>query len=75
MSNRTMIDENSLEEIVGGNITYTWRNGTGTCGLNGNNTYTFSDKTAFLNAVKQYYTKGMSDQELLNKLIGAGVIH
>lgn len=34
MSERKLVSEEQLEKIAGGNLTYTWYGGQGTCGLN-----------------------------------------
>lgn len=51
MVKEMLFDEN-LEDISGGQITYTWDGTSGTLGLNGKNTYLLLDKTAFLNYYK-----------------------
>lgn len=72
---REMINDEMMEQIVGGNINYTWRNGTGTCGLNGNYDYSFDNKSDFVNGVKKYYNQGMSDSEILDALLSDGIIY
>lgn len=72
---REMLNEEMLEDVVGGNITYKWRNGVGSCGLNGNYNYTFSNKSAFVAAVMKYYSQGMNDAQILAALVNDGVIH
>lgn len=75
MANREQISEDRLEEVVGGNLTYTWMGGQGTCGLNGNNKYKFTDKAKFESFMKDcMVNKGMSDTETLKALGAAGII-
>lgn len=73
MSNRIQIDEAALENIVGGKVTYTWGNGQGTCGLNGNNKYTFTNLTAFENFVNAH--PDLRNGYLIDALLAAGIIH
>ena len=74
MDNRVQLDDELLEDVVGGNLTYTWFGGQGTCGLN-NNKWKFTDKTKFeamLNDCMR--NKGMSDVDTLKAMLAAGVI-
>lgn len=75
MSNRKEIDENVLESIVGGNITFDWDGHVGHCGLNGDKSYTFNSRSQFVSAVQKCYSAGMSDSECLNKLIDDKVVY
>ena len=75
MSEHIRIDEDLLDEVVGGNITYTWYGGQGTCGLNNNNKWKFSDKATFESFMKDcLQNKGMSDVETLKAMLAAGII-
>ncbi len=75
MANRTQINDEMLEEVVGGNLTYTWFGGEGTCGLNNNNKWKFTDKTKFVNFMKDcMQNKGMSDVDTLKAMQAAGII-
>jgi len=75
MSNRMQINDDMLEEVVGGNLTYTWFGGQGTCGLNGNNKWKFSDKATFEAFMKDcMQNKGMSDVDTLKAMLAAGII-
>ena len=75
MSNRIQLDDQMLEDVVGGNITYTWFGGQGTCGLNNNNKWKFSDKAKFESFMKDcLQNKGMSDVDTLKAMLAAGII-
>jgi len=75
MTNRIQLDDQMLEDVVGGNITYTWFGGQGTCGLNNNNKWKFSDKAKFESFMRDcLQNKGMSDVETLKAMVAAGII-
>ncbi len=75
MANRMELNEELLDDVVGGNLTYTWFGGQGTCGLNNNNKWKFTDKSAFESMMKDcLQTKGMSDVETLQAMLAAGII-
>lgn len=75
MGNRMEINDEALENVVGGNITFDWDGKVGHCGLNGDKSYTFSSRNDFVAAVTACYKAGMSDSECLQKLLSDGVIH
>ena len=74
MSNRVQINEEALEKITGGNITFDWNGAEGHCGLNGDKSYSFDNRTTFVSAVMQCYQAGMTDVQCLNELIANGTI-
>lgn len=75
MSERLNIPEERLEDIVGGNLTYTWFGGQGTCGLNNNNKWVFSDKQAFESMMTDcMINQGMTDVDTLKAMVDAGII-
>lgn len=74
MSTRFELDDNMLESVAGGNITFTWRYKKGTCGLNGDYSYSFDDRDAFLAKIKECYGNGMNDTETIDALLDAGII-
>ena len=75
MSGRVNIPEDRLEDIVGGNLTYTWFGGQGDCGLNSNHKWVFTDKEAFESMLTDcMINKGMSDVDTLKAMISAGII-
>lgn len=74
MSIREKINEEVLENIAGGNITFDWNGTVGHCGLNGDKSYTFESRSAFVAAVTSCYKAGMSDAECLQQLIEDKVI-
>jgi len=75
MSDRKLISEELLDDVVGGNLTYTWYGGQGTCGLNNNNKFHFSDKSRFESYMKDcFQNKGMSDVDTLRAMLAEGII-
>ena len=74
MANRVQLDDNMMETVTGGNITFTWRYEKGTCGLNGDYSYSFTDRGAFLAKIKECYGNGMNDVQTINELVNAGII-
>ena len=75
MAEHILIDEELLDEVVGGNLTYTWFGGQGTCGLNNNNKWKFSDKVKFESFMQDcLQNKKMSDVDTLKAMLGQGII-
>lgn len=75
MSKREMIEENALEGIAGGRVTYTYnKHDKGKCGINGNYDYSFDDVYAFLGKVGECQRAGMVDTEIIDALLDAGII-
>lgn len=74
MSKRVEINEDFLENVAGGNITFDWDGHVGHCGLNGDKSYTFNSRSEFVAAVTTCYKAGMSDAECLEQLINDKVI-
>ena len=75
MSNPIKIDDELLEDVVGGNLTYTWFGGQGTCGLNNNNKWKFTDKQKFETFMNDcFQNKGMTDVETLQAMVAAKII-
>ena len=75
MTKREIVADELLDGVVGGNITYTWMNGQGRCGLGGNNKFTFTDKGRFESFMTDcMVNKGMNDVQTLQALYSAGII-
>lgn len=75
MDNRIELNDEMLDEVVGGNLTYTWFGGQGTCGLNNNNKWEFTDKDRFVSFMKDcMINKKMTDVETLQAMVAAGII-
>ena len=75
MSNRIELNDEILEDVVGGNLTYTWFGGEGTCGLNNNNKWHFKDKELFESfMVDCMRVKGMTDVDTMKAMLAAGII-
>ena len=70
------INEDELEKVVGGALTYRWRKTTkGYCGLNGSYTYQFDNKSAFETMLDECMVeKNMTDAETLQAMLAAGII-
>lgn len=73
MADRIAINEEQLENISGGAITYTWDGHTGSLGIDGNNIFTLLDKTAYLKVYNEYFGK-KSDVEIIQILKKQGII-
>ena len=75
MTERKLIDEELTNDIVGGNLTYTWMGGVGTCGLNFNHKWKFTDKALFEQYMDTYMRdQHYSDVDTLKVMIANGVI-
>lgn len=73
MSDRIEINEEMLDGVNGGAITYTWDGTTGSLGMNGKNTYMLLDKAAFLEVYKSMFGK-YSDADIIRELRNKGII-
>lgn len=72
MSDRIKLNEEELDLVSGGDITYTWKDGKGTIGLNGYNPFILVNKQAYLD----YYNsvKGtLTDGQILTNLLAMGI--
>lgn len=74
MSDRIKLNEEMLEEVIGGTITFDWDGRNGHCGLNGDKSYNFDSREEFIAAVKQCHRDGLTDAECLQSLIQNGII-
>lgn len=74
MSNKIELCDEMLNDVVGGQITYTWDGTVGTIGINGNNPFILVNKEAFI----EYYNKvkgtGMKESTVLNNLLKQKII-
>lgn len=76
MSDRIELNEENLEDVSGGNLTYTWFGGQGTCGLNNNNVWKFENKEVFESVMTDcMINKGMTDVETLKLMKAQRIIH
>ena len=73
MADRIAINEEQLDDINGGAITYTWDGSQGSLGMNGKNIYTLLDKNAFLKVYNEMFGKA-SDAEIIKTLRAQGII-
>ncbi len=62
MADRNLINEEELDLVNGGQITYTWNGTEGSLGINGNNPYVLVNKDKFLS----YYNKHKDDTSELD---------
>ena len=74
MSNRQELFDKDLENVNGGDITYTWSStdNIGTIGLDGNNCLVLLDKGAFASYYKSVQGT-MSDGAILKQLVQMGI--
>ena len=73
MSDRKKLIDEELDNVSGGNITYTWDGDQGSLGMNGVNKYQLLDKNKFVsiyNTMKDEY----SDADIIKELRQQGVI-
>lgn len=72
MAEKIKLNEEELDDINGGQITYTWDGSSGTIGRNGNNRYKLIDKAAFI----KYYNENkdtMSEATIIKNLLAKGI--
>ena len=72
-SKRIELNDETVETVAGGKITFTWTGSTGTIGLNGNMDHTLNDYNAFIT----YYQENkatLGEQTILNNLQALGII-
>ena len=68
------IREEDLDNVTGGQITYTWNGESGTIGIGGNNNLVLVDKDAFVSYYKSVQDQGLKDSKILNNLIAMGIV-
>lgn len=73
MSNRIQIDDELLDNVTGGAITYTWDGTQGSLGIDGNNPYVLLDKGAFLEVYNEMFGK-YTDTQIIKELRNRGII-
>ena len=72
MSDRIKLNDEEMDLVSGGDITYTWKDGKGTIGLDGFNPFILVDKQAYLDYFNS--VKGtMTDGEILRNLLAMGI--
>lgn len=67
------LNDDELDLISGGQITYTWDGTSGTIGIGGNNPFILTDFSAF----EAYYNSvahTMSDGDILRNMLAMGII-
>jgi hypothetical protein len=73
MADRKQINEEELDIVTGGQLTYTWDGSKGSFGVNGNNPYILLDKEAYLS----YYNEvkdSLSELDIVRNLLAKGII-
>ncbi len=73
MAEKQQLHDEELENVNGGQITYTWNGEVGTLGKNGNNPYILLDKDAFL----EYYDRvwqTVSEKNIIQYLLDNHII-
>lgn len=72
MSDKIKLNEEELDLVSGGDITYTWNGTSGSIGLDGNNPFILVDKQAYLDYFNS--VKGtMTDGDILRNLLAKGI--
>ena len=71
---REMLNDEVMNDVVGGKITFDWDGATGHCGLNGDKSYTFTNNQRFLEYAFKCYQQGMSDAACLQGMVDEGII-
>ena len=67
MSKRMIINEEQLDSVTGGKITYTWDGSQGSLGMNGVNKYILLDKNAFIKVYNEM-SSDYNDAEIIRAL-------
>lgn len=67
MANRIEINDEQLDTVNGGAITYTWDGTQGSLGVNGTNPYILLNKDAFLKVYNEMFGK-YNDAEIIKEL-------
>jgi len=68
---REMIDDNSVEKVVGGSIVFSPDRST--CGLNNNNQFRVNDFNAIIQFIKENKTT-MTERDMLKTMMSMGLI-
>lgn len=76
MSNKIELCDELLNEVTGGEITYTWdeTTKTGTIGINHNNPFILVDKDAFVTYYNSVKGTGIKEAEVLSYLLKHKII-
>lgn len=72
MSDKIELRDEELENVSGGNITFTWDGTSGTIGLDGNNVFILVDRDAYLSYFNEVHGT-MTDGEILRNLLAQGI--
>lgn len=73
MSNKVELHEEELDNVTGGDITYTWNGTSGRIGINGNNVFILVNKTAFIEYYNSVHGTGVKDADILKYLLAHGI--
>lgn len=74
MSKPNELTDEMLENVVGGEITYTWDGTQGTIGINGYNPFILLNKDAFITYYNSVKGTGITEAEVLTYLLQKGYI-
>lgn len=72
MSNKVELNDEELDLVNGGDITYTWNGTSGRIGIDGNNAFILVDKQAFINYYNTAHGKE-TDGNILRYLLAHGI--
>lgn len=67
------LNDDELDMVAGGDITYTWDGSIGSIGLDGNNPFILLDKQAYLDYFNSVHGT-MTDGQILTNLYAMGII-
>lgn len=73
MSKVALFDD-ELDNVTGGEITYTWDGTTGTIGIDNNNAFILLDKNAFTSYYNSVKGTGIKESAVLKNLLAKGII-
>lgn len=73
MAGINKLNDDDLELVAGGDISYTWDGSIGTIGINGNNVFILVDKEYFVSYLNSVHGT-MTDADILNHLLSVGAI-
>lgn len=71
---REAIFDSDLDNVTGGQITYTWDGSIGTIGINDNNAFILLDKDAFVSYYNSVKGTGIKESAILKNLLAKGII-
>ena len=71
---KVAIFDDDLDNVTGGEITYTWDGTQGTIGINNNNAFILLDKDAYISYYNSVKGTGIKESAVLKNLLAKGII-